>query len=389
MNILQIGLTKFEQNLYEFKLAIIYIVDDINITLSHLKEGWFYLEPLFFFNIRNLGERLISMHNRPAQLGRFLVQWANWGLDLKVNSLTRKQFISTNYTQKEWGDYWSKIRYNLTKYNLNIIYLNYVKSKPRFIPVIFPLPVSSSLLFPGSLKALFTSVYFYMKSEPNLIKLYNTMKTLGNNVYYLPIRIQGCTVGVNLTKNTLGFQLSCKGREFKIELRSKYLAKYSSLYNGGLNKDILNKDRLLELTDPGRCGYNPKVFMQQGLNYNQANFSQDESSIVSGTGEPSNLNRGTKRTRGNIGNESDETALTTKKKKNYLSNSNIPETEKIADTSELNNINDRDSHSINTQLDITELEKTNGEFDNNKIRSKLIKIIDSEKKLISRNGKKN
>ena len=49
MDILHIGLTKFENNLYEFKLAIIYVVDDINIVLSNLKEWWFSLKPLFFF----------------------------------------------------------------------------------------------------------------------------------------------------------------------------------------------------------------------------------------------------------------------------------------------------------------------------------------------------
>ena len=312
INLLDIGLTKFEQNLYEFKLAILYIVDDY-LYLSNLKQS-FCLRYLFFGCLNILGEYLITLHNRPAQLGRFLVQWANWGLDRKVNSLTRKQFISTNYTQKEWGNLCSKIRCNLARNKDNIRYWNYVKSKPRFLPVVFPLPVSNrgsySHLLSGSLKPLFTSVYFYIKSNLNLIKLYNTMKTLGSNTYYLPLTIEGCTVGVNLSINSLDFQLSCEGKEFKIVFGAENIAKYFSLYNGGLNKDILNpislRDRLLDLTDPGILGYNPQVFMQRGLNYHQANFTQDESSIVSGTDEPSNLNRGTKRALGDIGNEGAE-----------------------------------------------------------------------------------
>lgn len=96
------------------------------------------------------------------------------------------------------GNRLSKIRYNLAKNKDNIRYWNYVKSKPRFLLVVFPLPVSyrggrDSLLLPGSLKALFTSVYFYSKSNLNLVKLYNTMKTLGNNNYYLPIKIEDCS----------------------------------------------------------------------------------------------------------------------------------------------------------------------------------------------------
>lgn len=99
MNILDIGLTEFEQNLHEFKLAILYIMDDIKIILSHLKGGWFCLRPLFFECLNNTGELLISMRNRPAELGKFLVNIANWGLDKKVESLTRKQFIPADYTQ--------------------------------------------------------------------------------------------------------------------------------------------------------------------------------------------------------------------------------------------------------------------------------------------------
>lgn len=52
IDIIQIRPTNFEQSWYEFKLAIIYKVDDIKITLSHLKEGWFYLNPPFFFKYK-------------------------------------------------------------------------------------------------------------------------------------------------------------------------------------------------------------------------------------------------------------------------------------------------------------------------------------------------
>ena len=315
IDIIQIRLTKFEQSWSEFKLAILYIVDNIKILLSPLKEWRFYLEHLFFLSIKNIGELLISMHNRPAQLGRFLLQWANGDLDRKVNTLIRKQFISTNSIQKEWGNLWSKIGYNLARNKDKIRYWNSVKSNPRFLPVVFPIPVRdmgrNSNLLSGSLKPLFTSVYFYIKSNLNIISLYNTMKTLGSNTYYLPLTIESCTVGVNLSRSSLDFQLSCKGKEFKIVFGVENIAKSFSFYNGSLNKDILNpishRERLLYLTDPGRLGYNPQVFMQRGLNYNPLNFTQDEYSIVSGTYEPSNLNRGTKRAWDVIGNSGAET----------------------------------------------------------------------------------
>lgn len=70
-------LTILKLNLYKFNLAIPYIVDDIEISLSHLKEVRFYLETLFFGCIRNLGELLVRIRNRPAELGKFLVKWVS------------------------------------------------------------------------------------------------------------------------------------------------------------------------------------------------------------------------------------------------------------------------------------------------------------------------
>jgi hypothetical protein len=71
---MHIRVTRLEQDLYEFKIAILYIVDDIEIILTHLKAKLSCLEPLFFLSIRNLGKQLIIMHNRPGQLGKFLLQ---------------------------------------------------------------------------------------------------------------------------------------------------------------------------------------------------------------------------------------------------------------------------------------------------------------------------
>lgn len=137
------------------------------------------------------------------------------------------------------------------------------------------------------------------------------MKTLGSNNYSLPIIIEDCTVVVNLSMHSLDFILSCKGKEVKVAFGAEIIAKNISLHNGGLNKDNLNpishRDSLLDLTNPGRWGYNPQVFMQRCLNYDNANFTQDESSIVSGDGEPSNLNRVTERAWDDIGNEEAET----------------------------------------------------------------------------------
>jgi hypothetical protein len=247
MNILLIGLTRFEKNLYEFKLAILYIVDDINIILSHLKEWWFYLEPLFFLSIRNIGEQLISMRNRPAQLGLLLVEWANWGLDLKVHSLTRKQFISTNNTQKEWGDYWSKIRYNLAINNDNIKYLNYVKSKPRFIPVVFPLLVS-----PGDNKSLFIwvlgdfkdigSFYVYFRNKVNMSQFSYLTVYLKNitdkiNSFELEIQVNSELTGENVIsvkqKNTNGkpFEINGKPFEFKFSFAQWFSENFNPVDN--------------------------------------------------------------------------------------------------------------------------------------------------------------
>jgi len=77
IDIIQIRLTKFEQSWCEFKLAILYIVDDMKITLSHLIGEFFCLKPLFFECLKSTGKLLIIMHNIPGQVGKFLVEWAN------------------------------------------------------------------------------------------------------------------------------------------------------------------------------------------------------------------------------------------------------------------------------------------------------------------------
>jgi hypothetical protein len=134
-----------------------------------------------------------------------------------------------------------------------------------------------------------------MKSNLNLIKLYNTMKTLGSNTYYLPLTIEGCNVGVYLSMNSIDFKLSFEGKDFKLAFAAEKMANHISFYHGGL-KDISHRDRLLGLTDPGKSGKNTQVFMQRGVNHYTGNFTQAESSIVSRTDGPSNLSRGTKRT---------------------------------------------------------------------------------------------
>jgi hypothetical protein len=70
-------LANFEQSSCEFKSNIIYIVDHIKMIFTDIKEKLYGLELMSFLSIRNLGEQLISMHNRPGQLGKFLVQLAN------------------------------------------------------------------------------------------------------------------------------------------------------------------------------------------------------------------------------------------------------------------------------------------------------------------------
>jgi hypothetical protein len=92
VNFISTILTKLEKSLCHFKLNVIcidYIINHINIILINLKEVCFYLEQLVFLKIRNLGELLIAMRNRPAQLGKFLVKWANYGLGTNLESTAK------------------------------------------------------------------------------------------------------------------------------------------------------------------------------------------------------------------------------------------------------------------------------------------------------------
>ena len=113
---------------------------------------------------------------------------------------------------------------------------NFFRSIPRCIPVVLPLPVSNSPLLSCSLKPLFTSVYNYMKSNRNLIKLHNNMQTLGSSVYYLPIAIEDYTIEVHLSMNSLDFKLSYKNKEVKIGFLAENIKKHLSSDNVGLNK---------------------------------------------------------------------------------------------------------------------------------------------------------
>jgi hypothetical protein len=109
VDMMHIRVTRLEQDLYEFKIAILYIVDDIEIILTHLKAILSCLETLFFLSIRNIGGQLIKIHNRPSQMGKFLVQWANFSLDEKPVSMNRKQNTLSNHIQNSWVDFFGKI----------------------------------------------------------------------------------------------------------------------------------------------------------------------------------------------------------------------------------------------------------------------------------------
>ena len=103
IDIVEIRLSKFKQSWYEFKFAIVCIKES---TFNYIKQGWISVElkTLFCIKLKSVGEYLISMGNISARLGKFWVQWANWGLDSKLKTINRKPLLPTSYTQRMFID---------------------------------------------------------------------------------------------------------------------------------------------------------------------------------------------------------------------------------------------------------------------------------------------
>ena len=248
------------------------------------------------------------MRNRPAQLGLLLVEWANWGLDIKVHSLTRKQTISTNNTQKEWVDYWSKIQYNLAIIEDKIQYLNYVKSKPRFIPVVFPRLVSpgdNKILFiwvPGHFKSI-GSVYLYFTNKVNMSQFSYTMEALKNtidkiNSFEFEIQVKSEITGENVISVK---QINTKGKPWGVKPLSPEVQSVIDNHITYANNLQVRMHRI-----PVHINSNPTV--GEGIGGSVQNnyyHTGGESSEAPGNVE-SSLNRGTNRTQVDIGSEDAE-----------------------------------------------------------------------------------
>ena len=357
VDIIHITLTKLEQVSCKFKLAILYVVDDLEIILSHLKEGWFYLEPLFFLGIRNLGELLIRMHNRPAELGKFFVKWGNWGLGTKVESITNKPHPSMWDKVNFLDPHLLSIKNSLKERSFDFL-RPWINLSSRPIPIrITPGHFTTSLPFSArgsntmasslayqtissriflenfSLEFFKGSFHTFMKNSENVRGFFSAMENLGvvkfilsgnstvelnriglNTVkvicidnsragflefdikdLVIPDFIPSCNISNGLDSNMCVKQIGfcAKNSSFDIQAWSEGLTAKSS------------RDETLANTDPSKIGYNcnQQVYMQSDTSH--------DNQIYSGESSRGDLvqNSGTKRSRaespiGDIGDKS-------------------------------------------------------------------------------------
>ena len=350
VDMMHIRVTRLEQDLYEFKIAILYIVDDIEIILTHLKAKLSCLEPLFFLSIRNLGKQLIIMHNRPGQLGKFLVQWANLGLDEQPESMNRKQNTPANHTQNSGVGFLAKNKYYLARNYDNIRHWEMVKYWPKITSVGISLPfsargsntIASSLAYQTISSRIFFanfsslefkgSFHTFMQNSENVRGFFSAMENLGELKFIFSgnSTVEFKRIGLNIVKVICIDNSRAGFLEFDIKdlVRPDFIPS-CNISNGldsimgvkqigfcGKNSpfDIqawsdglttksyqIDWDETLANTDPSKIGYNcnPQVYMQ-------SNTSHDNP-IYSGESSRGDLvqNRGTKRARegSHIGDE--------------------------------------------------------------------------------------
>jgi hypothetical protein len=354
VDMMHIRVTRLEQDLCEFKIAIIYIVDDIEIILTHLKAKLSCLETLVFLSIRNLGKQLIIMHNRPGQLGKFLVQWANWGLDEQPESMNRKQNTPANHTQNSGVGFLAKNKYHLERNYDNIRHWEMVKYWPKITPVGISLPftargsnnTASSLAYQTISSHIFFANFSYlefkgsfhtfMQNSENVPGFFSAME----NLEELKLIISGNStvefkrIGLNIVKVICIDNSRAGFLEFDIKdiVRPDFIPSCNisngldsimgvkqigfcgknspfdiKAWSDGLNTKSykIDWDETLANTDPSKIGYNcnPQVYMQSNTNHYNP--------IYSGESSRGDLlqNRGTKRVReeshiGDQGNKS-------------------------------------------------------------------------------------
>ena len=127
------------------------------------------LKYLVFNKVKELGQFLVSMPNRPGQLGRFLVGLSDWILANKLDYLTRKQFIFANYNPIMLWD-------PLANVKKNIIHWNYIKSKPEISPmkIIVPMSKLAGLNHFVSVKGSLNSIYKnFFKNQIAVLELFS------------------------------------------------------------------------------------------------------------------------------------------------------------------------------------------------------------------------
>lgn len=350
VDMMHIRVTRLEQDLYEFKIAILYIVDDIEIILTHLKAKLSCLEPLFFLSIRNLGKQLIIMHNRPGQLGKFLLQWANLGLDEQPESMNRKQNTPANHTQNSGVGFLAKNKYYLARNYDNIRHWEMVKYWPKITSVGISLPfsargsntIASSLAYQTISSRIFFanfsslefkgSFHTFMQNSENVRGFFSAMENLGELKFILSgnSTVEFKRIGLNIVKvicidnsraGFLEFDIkdlvrpdfipSCNISNGLDSIRGVkqigFCGKNSPFdiqaWSDGLTTKSSQIDwyETLANTDPSKIGYNCNLQV-----YMQSNTSHDNP-IYSGESSRGDLlqNRGTKRTRAgsHIGDE--------------------------------------------------------------------------------------
>jgi hypothetical protein len=201
------------------------------------------VKELSFINIKVLGQYLVSMGNRPAQVGKFLISLADWVLGNSTESITRKSHSSTEYipaiTMDPLTDMKSKIRG-----------WKYMNSKPDFSPVKIATPTPTGKLYnsnnilyvKGSLNNLYD--YFY-ENYNSLIEFFNLMKY--NDVSNITLETASNRIEVSLNEKFSGAEikvLNSNGKPFNYGfdllsyLDSSFQKNYMNDVIKNYNKDI-------------------------------------------------------------------------------------------------------------------------------------------------------
>jgi hypothetical protein len=170
-------IASLKEIVYNFTLAIKEIVynftlairEEITTRISNYKQGLGILVKWFFWSIYHAGNYLIRLPNRPGQLGKVLVSFANWGLDSKPASVSKNQMLPANNYKNPLE---LKEDYRLLKF---INSKSFISLIPERIYVPHSNTAISNIVFgwKGSLKSLTSGISEYSTSIVNMLKASN------------------------------------------------------------------------------------------------------------------------------------------------------------------------------------------------------------------------